>query len=158
MENSSTVAFAEKGSPRLVGNRLELWCSQDRAQLPNWQLEIIFGLWVRACPDLCPLLPCHGTSSHHQPTFNFHWLRRVVPARGPGPIRASVGPALQCERDRCCNTMLWSAVAATFVLAGESQPQRFSWVPPIDIPSKSPKCFPLPPYHHLRHSVQSLPV
>ena len=92
-------------------------------QLPNWQLEIIFGLWVRACPDLCPLLPCHGTSSHHQPTFNFHWLRRVVAARGPGPIRASVGPALQCERDRCCNTMLWSAVAATFVLAGEFNPK-----------------------------------
>merc|ERR1712228_333100 len=32
-----------------------------------------------------------------------------------------VGPALQCERDRCCNTMLWSAVAATLVLAASAQ-------------------------------------
>merc|ERR1712190_552745 len=29
--------------------------------------------------------------------------------------------ALQCERDRCCNTMLWSAVAATLVLAASAQ-------------------------------------
>merc|ERR1712115_127354 len=29
--------------------------------------------------------------------------------------------ALQCERDRCCNTMLWSAVAATLVLAVSAQ-------------------------------------
>merc|ERR1712018_714511 len=32
-----------------------------------------------------------------------------------------VGPALQRERDRGCNTMLWSAVAATFVLAASAQ-------------------------------------
>ena len=50
------------------------------------------------------------------------WL---LGSRGPGPIRASVGfRALQCERDRCCNTMLWSAVAATLVLAGEFKPEN----------------------------------
>ena len=56
-----------------------------------------------------------------------------MPARGPGPIRASVGPALQRERDRCCNTMLWSAVAATFVLAGESKHPKDSpgFLPPL---------------------------
>merc|ERR1712203_1222420 len=29
--------------------------------------------------------------------------------------------ALQCERDRCCNTMLWSVVAAPLVLAASAQ-------------------------------------
>merc|ERR1712190_214055 len=32
--------------------------------------------------------------------------------------------ALQCERDRCCNTMLWSAVAATLVLTVRAEEEQ----------------------------------
>ena len=134
--------FVEQGSPCPVGNCFSSFgvgtgaSGATGSSRPSSACGCGPALTSEPSPDFPP------TSL----TFNFHW-RRVLPARGPGPIRASVGPALQCERDRCCNTMLWSAVAATFVLAGESQPEKIllGSSSPFDIPSKSPKCYPLIP-------------
>ena len=149
--------FVEQGSPCPVGNCFSSFgvgtgaSGATGSSRPSSACGCGPALTSEPSPDFPP------TSL----TFNFHW-RRVLPARGPGPIRASVGPALQCERDRCCNTMLWSAVAATFVLAGESQNlKRFSWVPlpPLtSLPSPQNVTPHTPPYPHLGHSVQSLPV